>query len=134
MTAAHVVVAINPGDREEVGELPEENDQKQAPRFDAQPIGGGGPTNHGRQCAGDRADRGIEGRQRFQRGVHQHIERPRRQRDDRGQAVHAQRQHDQPPAVINVPKTAAAAGETRPVGKGRLRVRRIWESRERSRI
>ena len=55
---AGVVFTIHPGNGVEVGELPDEEDGEEEPGACVEFAGGGGPADHRRDSAGDRADKG----------------------------------------------------------------------------
>src|SRR5688572_5945541 len=90
-----VVLAVQPRDREEVRQLPEEQDAEERPRAGVERAPRRRPSHHGGQRAGDRADHGAERRPRLQRGVDEDVEDEGRRRQHGGQGVHLHREeHD----------------------------------------
>ena len=73
---ASVVGAIQPGDRHEMWELPEEHHADQRQRAHIDRRSGGGPADQNRQRTADSADSRIERRTSFERRVNEDVNQP----------------------------------------------------------
>lgn len=94
MTALRVLIAVAPRDGEHMGNLPDEHEQEERPRREAVEAARGaspcgGPSDEGRERAGDGADERGDGRDRLEERVPGEVDDCCRERDERGDGVRA---------------------------------------------
>jgi len=74
-----VVLAVKPGDRKEMGKLPEKNNREHDQRAALHVAASSRPAQHAGHCTGKRADEGADGMHFLQRRVDGEIDRSGRQ-------------------------------------------------------
>ncbi len=132
-TRAGVILAVHPGDGEQVGELPEEQDGVKHPSLPTQAVADGSPADQRRHGARKRSDPGAKRRSALQRRIEDEVSSQRCQRQRAGEGIGSNpqlrsasdREQDSEPQGLTL--------GNRPAGRGRFAVRRIKASVRHSR-
>ena len=94
-TGLGIFVAIHPGNRKKMRQLPERQNGKQRPAFAAQFIARGRPAHQRRQRAGNRADERIDPGHALERRINKKVTDQRDRAQHAGQQIDRQRQINQ---------------------------------------
>ena len=87
VAALGIIEAVHPGEGEEVGDLPGEEDSTEDPRAGRQGAGGGGPAHHRGNRADYGSDEGVDRGERFKRRVDENVDEDVCGGEDGGEAV-----------------------------------------------
>ncbi len=93
VAAARIVLAVHPREREEVGELPHEEEPAEEPRARVELPRRRRPADHGGDRPADGADERVEGRARLERRVEHRVEHDVERRERRGQEADREAEH-----------------------------------------
>jgi hypothetical protein len=116
--AGGVVVAVQPGDGQEVRHLPQEHDAEEQPGFLREGVGGGGPADDRRQRARYGAYDGGERGAQLERRVEPDVDDQRGERHEGREQVHAECQQQEAHGREHEAEHARLERLDAPIGQG----------------